>query len=212
MPPPELTGYAPILHIFHPVPIGILKFSRLKLNVIIHYMLQSRCTKLLHLQEPLKAQLGFDHCIGTLAVTHLIHVILHLYQVPGRFQFRYDLLSCLETVHSQQDLCSLIQSPIVVEYIDGLQVVLNSQLVVIDIVCRSDLQCSRTKLTVHIGIHNDGHRPVNQRYKNFFPVEFYEAFIFRVDTNCCIAQDGFRSGGGNGNVVILPFKLVSYII
>ena len=86
------------------MPVGVFEFRRLKLNIVVHYMLKGRFTQLLHLQKPLQAQFGFDYRIGTFTVTHLIHVIFNLHQVPGALKLRYNLIPGLETIYAHQYL------------------------------------------------------------------------------------------------------------
>ncbi len=123
MSPPELSGDAPVLHILHPVTIGILELGGLKLHIIVHNMLQRRCSQVLHLQEPLQTQLGFDYRIGSLRKAHLIHIVLCLNQVSCFLKHGNNQLPCFKSILTHQYPGRLIQSAVVIKNIDGLQVV-----------------------------------------------------------------------------------------
>ncbi len=77
---------------------------------------------------------------------------------------------------------------------------------------RSYLQCSGTKLPVHILIHDNGNRTVHQWYQYLLAVKFTEALILRMHTYRGIAQNGLGTGGGNGDKFFFSLHLVSEIV
>ena len=54
MSPPQLTRNTPIFDVFHPVTVCILEFLRMKLNISIHYLIQSWTSKTFHINIPLQ--------------------------------------------------------------------------------------------------------------------------------------------------------------
>ncbi len=74
--------------------------------------------------------------------------------------------------------------------------------IVVFIVCRCNLQYSCSKFTIDIVIGNDRHRSIQQRNQYPFSMKVLIAFIFRVHANCCITEDRFRSGCGDGKPLI----------
>ena len=42
MPPPQLAADAPILHVLHPVAVGVLELRRVEADLIIHHRIECR--------------------------------------------------------------------------------------------------------------------------------------------------------------------------
>ncbi len=51
--PPELARDTPVLDVGHPVAVGVLKLSRVELDIVVHHSVERRLSQLVHLQEPL---------------------------------------------------------------------------------------------------------------------------------------------------------------
>ena len=93
----------------------------------------------------------------------------------------------------------LVQRAVGVENVDGLQVVFLTQIVVVDVVRRVTFK-QPFEFAVHVFVEDDQHLPIGHGHPGAFAVEVGEALVFRVDANRCIAHDGLRAGGRDGQV------------
>ena len=204
MTPPELTAYAPVLDVLQPVAVCVLVLGRIELEFIIHNRRQSHIGKVLHLEEPLHGELGLNNSVRVaLAVAHLVGVVLHLFQQACVIQVNGNLLLYGKTVHTDVQAGLLAQSAVVVEYVDGLKVVLFTQHIVIDIMGRGNLKATGTELNVNIIILNYRYHAVNQRHNHLVALQPAVLGIGRVDAHGGITHDGLGTCGGNHCVVAL---------
>ena len=81
MSPPELTGNAPVAHIFHPHPVHVFEFGRVELDNIVHDRRECRLGDFIHLEEPLHRELRLDHGITSFGVAHIGAVLVDFLQV-----------------------------------------------------------------------------------------------------------------------------------
>ena len=64
MTPPKLAGDTPVLDVFQPMAIGVLVFGGIELDVVLHDGRKGQVGKVLHLEEPLHGEFGFDGHTG----------------------------------------------------------------------------------------------------------------------------------------------------
>ena len=155
MPPPQLTADTPVLDVLHPVAIGVLELRRVQADLVIHHRIEGGLSESLHLEEPLHRELGFDGDERTLGVSYLIRVGLDLLHQACSLEVEFDLLTYVKAIHTSISSPVFVERPIVVEDIDGLQLVLLTEHIVIDVVRRGDLQTACTKLNIYIFILDD---------------------------------------------------------
>ena len=194
MTPPELTADTPVLDVLQPVAIGVLILLRIELDVVVHYWREGDVSKVLHLEEPLCRELWLDRHIGTLREAHLIIIVLNLLHQTGVLKVDGNLLAHIHAVHSYIEACCLADGTVVVEDIDGLQTVLQTEGVVIDIVSWSHLQTSGTELDIYVCILDDRNLAVYERHDHVLTLQPGILLILRVDTHGRVAHDGFRTG------------------
>ena len=152
---------------------------------------------MLHLQEPLHGQFRFDGYVGTFRETYLIGIGFHLFQQSGSIQVFFNLRAHVEAVHAYIQAGSFAQCTVVVEDVDGRQVVFFSQHVVVHVVCRSHFQASGTEFNVYVAVFNYRNDTSYQRHDDLLAFQPLVLRVFRVDTHGCITHDGFRTGGSN---------------
>ncbi|MNI07776.1 hypothetical protein D3C73_607910 [compost metagenome] len=76
--PPQLAGDAPVADVLNPVQIGFLKTFRYEVDAAAVFLGSNRLLgQRLHLYEPLGGQIRLDYSTGTLAVSHLVHMVLN---------------------------------------------------------------------------------------------------------------------------------------
>ena len=195
MTPPELTADTPVLDVLQPVAIGVLILLRVELDVVVHYWREGDVSKVLHLEEPLCRELWLDWHIGTLREAHLIIIVLNLLHQSGVLKVDGNLLAHVHAVHTYIETCCLADGTIVVEDIDGLQTMLQTEGVVVDIVSWSHLQATGTELDIYVCILDDRNLAVYERYDHVLALQPGILLILRVDTHGRVAHDGFRTGG-----------------
>ena len=210
--PPQLTRDAPVLDVLHPVAVGVLELVGVELDVVIHDGFEGRFGQFTHLDKPLHREFGLDYHVGTLRVAHFVVIILHLFEQVGGLQVFGNLLAHVETVHADIEAAGLADGSVVVEDVDGGQVVFLAQHVVVYVVGRGYFQTAGTELDVDVVVHDDGYDAVDQRHDYLLPFEEGVAGIVGVDAHGRIAQDGFGTGRGHDDVFVLPFDVVAQVV
>src|SRR5690625_1698410 len=77
-----------------------------------------------------------------------------------------------------------------------------SQLIIVDIVCRCDLQTARTELRIYIGVGNHGNLTLGQRHDDALPDQITVAPVIRVDTDSSICQYRLRTERCNHYTIV----------
>ena len=85
--------------------------------------------------------------------------------------------------------------------IDHRQAVTFPDFVVVKVVRRGDLHAAGAFFHISVFIADDGNAAVNQRQNNKFANQIFITRIFWVDGHAGIAQYGFRTGGGDDQVI-----------
>ena len=86
---------------------------------------------------------------------------------------------------------------------DLFQVVPLAHFIVVGIMGRGDLHRTGTEFQVHIFIGDDGDFPVGGGQGDFLPHQFPVPFILGIHGHGRIPGDGFRTAGGNGQILVL---------
>ena len=212
MAPPKLARDTPVAHVLHPVAVHVFKLGRYQADVIVHHMLIGRLGEFFHLDKPLGRELGLDYRIGALRETHVVGIVFHLYQMTSRLQFLHYFLAHHKAVFTHKQLTGLIDGAVIVKDINGRQVMLLPQLVVVDVVGRGNLQTAGTEVHGYVLIQDNGHLAVDQRYDGRFAMQVLVALIVRVDAHGRIAQDGLRPGGGDGYSGVFARHRVGHVV
>ena len=163
MTPPELAADTPVLNVLQPVTVSIFIFLWIEFHLASHYRGQGDVGKVLHPEEPLKRETGFDGGIGvTLGVSHLIDVILNLFHQSCGLQVFGNLLATIHTVHAHIKRRLIRDGSISIEDIDSLQIMRLTQHVVVCVMSGSYLQTTSTELNVNIAVLDNRDNTVNQ--------------------------------------------------
>ena len=72
VPPPELTGYAPVFYVFHPVKIYLRKPVGRKFNAFLSYHVDSGFSKRFHFHEPLFGNDRFDGMMASVTMPDVV--------------------------------------------------------------------------------------------------------------------------------------------
>ena len=83
--PPQLAGNAPVMHVFHPVDIGLGEALRHELDRAVVHDADGLLGKRLHLDEPLRGDEGLDVVVAAIAGADVVGVGLGLDEVALLF-------------------------------------------------------------------------------------------------------------------------------
>ena len=202
MAPPELAADAPVLDVLHPVAVGILELRRVQTDLVVHHRIEGGLSEAIHLEEPLHRELRLNGYEGTLGVTYLIGVVLDLLHQTSSDEVSLDLLTHVEAVHASVGTAMLIECAVVVEDIDGLELVLLTEHIVIDVVRRRDLQTARTELDVDVLVLDDGDRTADDGHDELLATEEVIALVIGVDTYGGVPHDGLGTGRSDDDILV----------
>ena len=114
---------------------------------------------MLHLQEPLRGERWLNGDTGALRAADLVVVIFNALHQASRFQIFGNLAADIEAVLANVHAGSLGDGCVVVEDVDGFEIVFFSKHVVVDIMGGGDFQASCSKFNVNIFVFDDGNEP-----------------------------------------------------
>ena len=80
--------------------VGVLELGGVEADGVVLDHLEGARGEVLHAEEPLGGELGFDDGVGALAVAHLVGVVLYLFDEAGRLEVLHYLLAAGEAVHA----------------------------------------------------------------------------------------------------------------
>ena len=196
MSPPQLATDTPVLNVGEPIIVGVLIFSRVELDIVVHYRRQCKVCKVLHIQIPLHAKARFYSCICVaFAVSNLVVIILHLFKKTSCGQIFSNLLAHCHTILTNIHSSCFRDSAVCIENVDGFEVVLLTQGIVIDIVGRSHFQTARTEFNINISVFNNRDNSIYEWHANLLTFEPTVLGVFRVDAHSRVTHDCFRTSG-----------------
>ncbi len=201
MAPPQLPGDAPIVNVFHPVQINFREALGHKLHPALLQHSDGLFSQRLHFNEPLR---GCDrlHCgAATVALAHIVVIILGFHQGPGGVQVCQNGLPGFITVHPLVFAAVFVDFSVVVQNQNLLQAVPLAHFKVVGVVARGYFDAARAKILFHIFIRENGQLPAEQRQKSVFAVKMEIPLVLWVDGDAGIAQNGFGPGGGDNHIL-----------
>ena len=205
MTPPQLAADAPVLYVFEPDTVCRLIFVGDEADNIVHHGAHGDVGKVLHVHEPLQRQARFYRYAGTFRQADVVHIVLGLLEQAGFAEVFGYRRAAVEAVHADVHTCNGGYGAVLVEDIDGLEIVGLAQHKVVLIVCRRNFQTARTELYIYISVFNYGDYAVDQRHHDLAAFEPCVLGVFGVDTHGRIAHDGLGAGGGNYGIVASVF-------
>ena len=112
--PPELTGDTPVADIFQPVQVNLVKPLGHEGQFSLLDGLHGRLCQFLHGHKPLGLYHGLHGGLAAVMGSHVVHVLLDLYQKPHLIHLLHDGLPCLVAVHSGKFRAVLVDGGVVV--------------------------------------------------------------------------------------------------
>ena len=157
---------------------------------------------MLHREEPLLAETRlYGSVLIALAIAYLIVVILNLLHEAGILQIFGNLLADIHAVHSYVERTLVGNGTIGIEDINGFQIVVFSQLVVVYIVCRCNLQTACSEFYIYITVFNNGNYTVYQWHDYLMTAQPLVLGVLGVDTHSGIAHNGLGTCGSNNGII-----------
>ena len=120
-------------------------------------------------------------------------VVLNFYKSALFFQIFYDGFSCFISIHARILLIFIHDFSIVCHHINNRQVMAQSNLKVIWVMCRRDFYDTGTKFHIYIIISNQRNFTVYQRQNQFFSNQIFIPLIIRIHGYCCITKKCLRT-------------------
>ena len=201
MAPPELTGNAPGLDVVHPLVVGLRPILGEEAGPSLLHRLDGRTGKGACIRVPLLGQVGLDRHTAAVTVGNGMHVLIDSFDETGRLHVGDDLPAGLETVETTVGRRHVVVEPgPLIKDADHLEIMAAANLEVVEIVRRRDLDGAASLFGVGPGIGDDRDSPAHQREDGMTPDQRRMTGIVWVNGDTCIAQHGFGTGGGNGDV------------
>ena len=198
MTPPELARNAPVLDVFHPVPVGVDPVLRHEFHRAVLNQLKAALAKRVHFHEPLVGEIGLDDLSGTVTARHLQFVRFFLHQQSGFGQVgQYRFTRALHVQPAVFFRHGIVQMRVGGQDVDHRQAVALADRIVVEVVCRGDFDHAGTEFAVHVVVGDDWNLTVGQRQLHGLADQMRVAFVFRMHHHRGVAEQGFRAGGGH---------------
>ena len=193
--PPELTRNTPVTDVLQPVQVSLVKTCRNKLKISVVQSLDGSFCHFIHFYKPL----WFDHwlygCTAAIMGTNTVTVRNNFYKESLLFQVFYHGLTCLVAVHTCIFSAKAVDGCVIIEDIDLLKIMAASNLEVIGVMCRCNLNAACSEFLVNILIGNNRDLSVCKRKFQHLAYKVLISLILRVYSNCCIAEKCLRTCG-----------------
>ena len=154
-----------------------------------------------HAYKPLERQTGLYRYAGAFRQTDVVHVVLDLLEQSCFFEILGDGFTALEAVHAHIHAGHGCYGSVLVEDIDGLEIVGFAEHEVVFVVCRCDLETAGAELDVDIAVLDHGDSAAYERNNYLAAFKPLVLGVLGVDTHGGIAHYCFRTGGGDHGVV-----------
>ena len=204
MPPPELTGNAPILDVLHPVEVDLRPAVRDELHLAGLDRGDRGLGERLHLDEPLLGETRLDDLVAAVAVPDLVVEVFDVVEEPARLEVLDDDLAALPAVHAAVFRAGeLVHVSVVGHDVDLLEVVALADEEVVRIVRRRDLHDARTELAVNVVVADHGDLAARQRQDHGLADKVRIALVLRIHRNGRIARQRLRTRRRDHHVVLV---------
>ena len=202
VPPPELAGDGPVVHVVHPLEIAWVLARGVDGGVAVPHGVASHAGEFINLDKPLLREPGFYGLAGAFRMPHRVQV--------GAF-FRDDaalLGQCLadfhpgfKAIHAIELGAGVGDAPTGVQDGGHVQVVAQTQRVVVGVVRGGDLHGTGTELGVHVVVGNNNKLPTrDEGVRQAGAHQVCVAGVVGVNGHRDVAKHGFHAGCGHHNV------------
>ena len=196
--PPQLAADAPVLDLVHPLEVHAGPIVRHEADLSRFDGADGRLRQRLDVDEPLIGEQGFEYGVAAIAARHRQLVRLDALDEILRRQVGQHpgaRLNAVETAVGGGHL--VVERGIRVHDVDQRQSVPLTDLVVVEVVRRRDLDAAAAEGGVHVGIADDGDFTRGQRQAHLPADQVPVALIIGMHGDGRVTQQGFRPGGGD---------------
>ncbi len=210
MAPPELAGDAPVLDVLQPLTIGGGPVLGDEAQLAPVHHVQGPFGQAFHAHEPLVGEHGLDDGVGAVAAWNLQLVRLGGDEQALGLQLVQDLLprhvAVQALVFGGREFVHLrVQG----KHADGGELVALPHLPVVEVVGRGDLHHAGAELPIDIVVGDDGNAAFRHRQAHRLADQVGVTLVGRVHRHGGVAQQGFRAGGGDGEMTRAVFQRVA---
>ena len=135
-------------------------------------------------------------------MTYFIDIVFHFFHKSGFLEVFHDLLADIEAVHADIHAAGFRDCAVVIEDVNGGEIVFVSKHIVVDIMRRSNLETSCSKVHLHIIIHDDRHCASHHRHNYLLSFEPCVAFVVGVHTHSGISKNRLGTRGGYNDIFV----------
>ena len=207
--PPKLTGYAPILDVFHPIKIYLAESRRNKFYLFLSYDVYRRLSQRLHFDKPLLADDWLDRRMTAIAFANVVFIVLYLDHKALRLQVFANTLARFNSVESFVCAGVVVHRAVVVHYPYDLQVVSQSHFKVIGVVRRSYLYRAASKVFLDVLVGNDRYLLAYKRESESLAYHVDVSFVLGIDGDRSISKHSLRTGRCNDYFAAAVGKRIS---
>jgi len=217
--PPQLTGDTPVLNIAHPGEVHVFVLLRHELNAAVLNRFNSRFRQHVGTHVPLVGQHWLDNHAATVAVRHGQIVRLDLFQQAECVNSSHDGFTrgkAFQLLELGRDVaginvgfvafgvvhfCAFADIAVEGQNVDHRQGVTTAHFIVVEVVRRGDFHAAGAFFHVGVFVAHNRNTAVYQRQHHEFANQIFITRIFRVNGHAGIAQQGFRTGGRDHQVI-----------
>ena len=193
MSPPQLSGYTPVAHIVNPVVVNLIHSFRNKFNFASFNNLAGTSSHVAHLNKPLRLYKWLNCSSTSIMSTYHMSMRNCLYKKSLSFKVFKNCLSCLISVHSMITSIRTVNSSVIIHNIYLFKVMSLTNLKVVRVMSRCNLNTTSSELLIYIRICNNRNLSVNKRKKKSLTNDISISLIIRINGNCSITQKCFRT-------------------
>ena len=203
MPPPKLSADAPVLNVVHPLVVGLGPVFRHEFDFAGLDRFDRRPGQRFDVHIPLIGQVRLDDRSTSVAPWYFGFVVFDLVQQAERVEVLDDFLSSDKAVKPAIGLRDrVIDRGVIVKNIVLGQIVTLADFIIIEIVCRRDLDATSAELGIDIFVGDDRHLSFDQRQQDLFANQVLVSLVFGMNRNRAVAQHCFGPGGRHDQVAI----------
>ena len=209
--PPQLTRYAPVADIVHPIIIRLFKTLGDEFYLARLDCVDSRLGELFHAHEPLLGYHRLDGGLAALAMSDVVRVVLGLFEQPPGTQIGDYRGARIFARHSLVLACLAVHSAVVVHDADNWQIVAFTDLEIVGVVGGRYLDRSRAEIFLHVFVKHYGDLSADERKNEHAPLHSRITRVLWIDRDRGIAEERFRSCRRNGNVTVTVLERIFYM-
>ncbi len=194
MTPPQLPADAPVLDVVHPLEVFLRPALRHEARAAVFNGLDGRRRERRDTHVPLIREPRLEHGVAAVTARHLQGVGLDLLKQAERLEVRNHELTCREAIEAAILLRHfVVERRVLVEDVDERQVVPLADVVVVEVVPRSDLHAAGAERRIGVVVTDDRNQALGQRQPDLLADQVLVTLVRRIHCDCGVAEHRFRA-------------------